>query len=141
MTEWSNIKKYGSRIPAVFFQPNSNKLTICSAINGKKSHCWNSKVDLPTNKFSKIFIKQKLVGTKYYYSITVDSKKVFNIENTKPITLYRARVFLSDPWYPAAQAFVKSLKVSTTSTGMYWTTNPLKILNYFFKLKPCLAPG
>uniref|UniRef100_A0A7M5XLI6 Uncharacterized protein n=2 Tax=Clytia hemisphaerica TaxID=252671 RepID=A0A7M5XLI6_9CNID len=115
--EWSNIKNYGSRIPAVFFQPNSNKLTVCYAINGKKNHCWNSKIDLPTNKFSKIIIKQKLVGGKYYYTITIDSKKVYNIVNTKPITLYRARIFLSDPWYPAAQAFVKQVKVSTTSTG------------------------
>ena len=117
VTEWDDNSAYGNRIPAVFFQPETNKLTIWSAINGNKNYCWNDKTDLPAGKFSHVIIKQKLVGQQYVYVIYLNGKKVFHIVNTRPITLYRAKVFLSSPWYAAAKAFVKRVRVTTSSGG------------------------
>eukprot|EP00111_Clytia_hemisphaerica_P017532 TCONS_00051901-protein len=115
VTEWDDNSAYGNRIPAVFFRPESNKLTICSAINGNKNYCWSSKTDLPADKFSHVIIKQKLIKNQFMYTIYVNAKQVFKIVNTRPITLYRAKVFLSSPWHPAAKAFVQRVRVTTTT--------------------------
>ena len=127
VTEWDDITAYGNRIPAVFFWPNTNRLHICSAINGNKNYCWNGKTDLPQNKFTNIIIKQHLVGNQYHYIILINGKQVFKIVNKKPITLYRAKVYLSDPWYLAAPAFVKNVKVKTSSRGKFKT----RLINIF----------
>jgi len=117
VTEWDDISAYGNRIPAVFFHPNTNLLHICSAINGNKNYCWNAKYDLPQNKFTKIIIRQRFIGNAYYYFIFLNGHQALRIVNKKPVTLYRAKVYLSDPWYAAAKAFVKNVKVTTSSRG------------------------
>ena len=119
VTEWDDNSAYGNRIPAVFFQPESNKLAICSAINGNKNYCWKDKTDLPTDKFSHVIIKQKLINNQFMYTIYLNGKQVFKIVNTRPVTLYRAKVFLSSPWHPAAKAFVKRVRVTTSTRGTY----------------------
>ena len=61
----SDCCAYGSRMPALFFYPKSNKLHITAAVSGSGNRYFNS-AELPMNKFSNIVIQQRRqYGDKY----------------------------------------------------------------------------
>ena len=61
----SDCCAYGSRIPAVFFVPNSNKLHISFSVSGSGNRYFNT-AELPLNKFTNLVIQQRRqYGDKY----------------------------------------------------------------------------
>jgi len=119
VTKGGNRASLGDRIPAIWFIPRSKRLHICASIGSKKNHCVNGKADLPTNKFTNIRISQVFRPDKngYWYIIHVNRKLVHQIRNTKPLTLGNVKVFMADPWFSAANALVKNVKITTSQEG------------------------
>ena len=108
-----NIGKYGDRIPGVWFLPGKTQLHICSAVNGNKNYCKNTK-PLPLNKFSTVVIQQiqkAPFGNHYYYQIIINNIVEHDVLNTRPKAFHNVKYYLGDPWYWAARAFVRGLSV------------------------------
>ncbi|XP_066913880.1 uncharacterized protein [Clytia hemisphaerica] len=104
-----NIKHYGSRVPGIWFRPNSNSLHICSAVNGNKNFCYNSK-PLAQGKYTTVLVRQvkQVKGNKYLYQIYINGRRVMNKINKDPRVFKNVKLYRSDPWYPATKACVKS---------------------------------
>ena len=115
---WSNIihftiggcnGKHGRRTPAVWFNSQTTKLTICSTINSNVNRCFTSK-SLQRHQYTKVEIIQKQISTsKYRYSILIAGKRVFHTVNSRARYHQNVKVYRSNPWVPAAKALIKNL--------------------------------
>ena len=105
----------GDMMPSIFFKGRSNRMTICTHINSKSS-C--SSVFISSYTFCNIKIQQKKLSEKdFEYTIRYNNHIVRKFINRKPLTLYNAKVYLGDPWYPSAKALVKNLIIKSEPTG------------------------
>ena len=105
----------GDMMPSIFFKGRSNSMTICTHINSK-STC----TSVPTSiyRFCNIKIQQKKLSEKdFEYTIRYNNYIFRKVINRKPLTLYNAKVYLGDPWYPSAKALVKNLIIKSEPTG------------------------
>jgi len=106
----------GNRIPTIFFQSNSNKVIICTAISGSGNKCYTSSDNLPNGKVTKIGIQQvHQYGTIYRYSISLNNKEVYQTTNTKAKEFKNAKLYIGDEFLKAAKANI--LKVKFQNTG------------------------
>ena len=97
-TWWSNIFGFrvhglqdpgfpqGSRIPAVFMHKESNRILVCSAVNGNGNACWASSAEMAVDTWFNLKIKQEAVGSKYVYQIFVDGNQIRSTVNNDPMT-------------------------------------------------------
>ena len=46
----------------------------------------------------------------HHYYVTIDGRIIYEVQNFDPITFHDVRVFLSDPWYPAAYGVIRKFK-------------------------------
>lgn len=132
LSKGGNNNIYGDRIPAIWFQPGTNKLHICSAISNNRNYCVNENKDLPRDRFTKIRIAQVCQDScnDYRYTISIDGEQVHSILNKNPITLSNVRVYMADPWGNAANALVKNLSIETSQGGT--------LFNFIYYSKPTL---
>ena len=105
----------GERIPAIWTHTslgdtNSRALHICSGISTNVNDCFNSK-RVVKNKWHSITVEQKLVNSKYIYSVHVDGDLSYTKENTSPRTYKNVKLYISDPWHSALNGQIKDLKV------------------------------
>ena len=63
------------------------------------------------NQWYSITVEQKLVNSKYVYSVHLNGKLVYTKENMKPRTYQNVKLYVSDPWHPALDGQIKDLKV------------------------------
>lgn len=106
----------GDRTPAVWFESNSSRILICSAINGNKNYCYSQKEGIPMNKYSTVTIQQIQIsqfGYLYHYQIFINKVKVLDVHNQKPQEFDYVKYYLSDPWYLGAKANVRGFQVTT----------------------------
>ena len=100
----------GDRIPAIWIH-KTRGVMISSALNGKAAYTKTYKVIPPVREWTTIEVSQSLVGTKYFYSISLDNKNVLKVENKKPVELTNVKVFAGSPWYTARKGFLRNLEV------------------------------
>ena len=110
----NNYGAYGDRIPGVWFIANTYRLHICSAVNNNVNYCYNTRQNLPTNKFSTVRIVQKFVNGGYRYSISIDGNELHSVVNNNPITIPNVKAYAADPWYVAAKALIKNIVIKTS---------------------------
>ena len=106
--EWTNVfhftadgdnEKYGDRIPALYIHKNGH-FRICSAINDKK--CFRTEIHFVIGKVHQISIKQwRNPMQKYSFEIIMDGEQKQKIENTKPQSFPKVKLYASDPWTPS----------------------------------------
>ena len=102
-----------SRYPGVWFWSQTTKLHICSYINGHSYYtCYNSKDQLPLDKFSEIAIQQLLVDNQYRYRITINGLMVYDVVNTQPASFTNVEYYAGNPWYTPANAVIGNLKIN-----------------------------
>ena len=102
--------KVGDRIPAIWIH-KTRGVMVSSALNGKAAYTKTYKVIPPVREWTTIEVSQSLVGTKYFYSISLDNKNVLKVENKKPVELTNVKVFAGSPWYTARKGFLRNLEV------------------------------
>ena len=100
----------GDRIPAIWIH-KTRGVMISSALNGKAAYTKTYKVIPPVREWTTIEVSQSLVGTKYFYSISLDNKNVLKVENKKPVELTNVKVFAGSPFYTAKKGFLQNLEV------------------------------
>jgi len=106
-TKGGNAAAYGDRNPAMWFY-TGNKWLICSAINGQKNQCFTI-TGKPLKQWYSVQIKQHLENGDYVYVIYFDGVLVKTWTNTKPQEFKNVKLYTSDPWYIAADAYIKNL--------------------------------
>ena len=115
VTKGGDMSSLGDRMPGIWFNPRSLRLHICTSIDNKHNYCVNTRSNLPIGKSTNIQTVQKCDELhQCVYQIFINGLQIHKTVNRKPLSLENVRVYLSDPWYHAANAVVKNLKVVTT---------------------------
>ena len=108
---WSNIISFiveginpknfpeGGRIPAVYLYKNSNKMLVCSALNGNGNVCWTSQ-EMPIDTWFNLKIKQSLINSEYIYQIFIDDELKREIVNTEPRTFENVQGITANSFQP-----------------------------------------
>ena len=105
-----NKAKVGDRTPAIWIHKRG-RVMISSAVNGEVDYRKTFKILPPAGEWTSIEVSQSLVGTKYFYSISLDNKNVLKVENKKPVELTNVKVFAGSPFYTARKGFLRNLEV------------------------------
>ncbi|XP_066920071.1 uncharacterized protein [Clytia hemisphaerica] len=123
VSQWANILhvtqgednvNYGDRNPAVWFWGSSYRLHICSAINGDKTHCYNTIAELPTNRYTRVNIKQdEDANGVFFFTVRLDGIEVYRVQNNQTQIFQNVKFYQSNPWYPPANALIGNVKVTT----------------------------
>ena len=100
----------GDRSPSIWIH-KSRGVMISSALNGKVAYTKSIRTLPPAGKWTSIEVGQSLVGSKYYYTITIGGKSYLKITNSKPVELSNVKVFAGSPWYTARKGFLRNLEV------------------------------
>lgn len=108
-----------ARVPMVHFHGSNNRPVVCSYVSGVKNKQFNIAKDWPTpeeDKWTKLIIKQEVVGGANTFSIIMGGQVQFSVENTTPLDLYNVEVWASDPWYPTPETLIRNLILQTSSS-------------------------
>uniref|UniRef100_A0A7M5UCP6 Uncharacterized protein n=2 Tax=Clytia hemisphaerica TaxID=252671 RepID=A0A7M5UCP6_9CNID len=102
---------FGYCIPSIWFVPNTRKLHICHAINNNHNYCFNTPNHVPFNKYTNVQIAQiyETDYKRYRYITLINRIRRFSIINNTPRVFHDVRLWGSDPWHNAADAFIKNL--------------------------------
>ena len=119
-TEYSNVKNYGDRVPAIWLH-KGGFLLVCSAISGDKNKCTH--VHQAIGQQFTLEIKQATSQSdgKMLYEIFVDGNSVYSIENTQPMSFTNVKAYGGDPWYDTINPEVievSNLKLCNLSQNM-----------------------
>ncbi|XP_065639718.1 uncharacterized protein LOC136072514 isoform X2 [Hydra vulgaris] len=117
INDWSNlihitngdVDNDGSRIPSIFFAPNSNNAEICSSVNGISHYFFYAL--LPIMEWTKVTIKQFLSCSNYFYSIEINDETVHSVQNTKVGLYENVFVYVSNPWWSATPGYIRNLYI------------------------------
>ena len=116
VTKGGDYGSLGNRMPGIWFHPGSLKLHICTSIDNDYGYCVNPRSDLPIGTSTSIQTVQNCDQAKKecVYRLFINGSQIHKTVNRKPLSLKNVRVYLSDPWYNAANVVVKNLNVLTT---------------------------
>ena len=93
----------GDRYPALFVNKNSYfHFTTCIDDTDNYHKNYDRLSSTYQNQMYDVTIQQKLIDGKYLYQVIVDGQLFVSKENTKPLVIDEAKLYLSDPWYDAA---------------------------------------
>ena len=67
---------------------------------------------LKINEWHSLEAKQIKLKSTYNYSICIDGKELFNIENTKPQIFQPMKIYFGDPDYAPQPGFVRNVYVN-----------------------------
>ena len=98
-----SMASLGDRYPALWLNRDQS-FHFTSGINNIKNFEKNyfmGHTDFD-GQFYEVIIEQKLVNGKWMYQVIVDGQLFLSKENRNPMTLGEAKLYLSDPWYDAA---------------------------------------
>ena len=115
----------GDRMPAVFFHGSSlsetkNRVSICSAVNGRGNYCISSGIIVPRGQWTTIEISQgKDANTpyRYRYTVKVGDVVIASLINKQPRYYSNVQVFGSNPEFNAAQGTMKNLIIIPNAPG------------------------
>lgn len=117
LTLGENVRRYGDRIPAVFFWQTGNANTpadlfIAAAVNNNKNHFKKASSRAPLKKWYSVKIQQQEQGGKYVYSLFINGKQIHSVVNNRPTVFKNIQVFASDPWMRATEIWIRNLCLS-----------------------------
>ena len=87
----------GARFPAMFIR--TGKLYFETGINGNR---YIKQFDRTVEDYL-VNMSQRKYGDKYFYNITVNGNSLLEVENLKPTSIQKVRLYLSSPPAPSTQ--------------------------------------
>jgi hypothetical protein len=134
VSDWSNFVHFtgtgennaggGSRMPAIWFRPNAYELHICVDTETTTNTCYNSRAltqDVSTNLKVRFY--------EYSFEIYLDGVLEGTIGLSSSRITGDCDVYISDPWYPAANAEVTNL-VGLDMDASSWEENWFDDINF-----------
>ena len=118
------MRKIGDRIPAIFMN-RKRYIHFTNAVNGNSNYHFDFH-SINVNKWYSIIIQQiwengkvkvkeelhkryKFIICQIYYSVSVDGKQIYRVENKDPRTFQDVKVFAGDNFFPAADASYRNM--------------------------------
>lgn len=99
----------GSRLPGIWFYPNSNRLYMCMWTQRTTDDCYAGP-HLAYNKWHTVVMEQKKQANgKYQIAYIIDGKKTGTKYQGKPQKFTNLKVYSSDPWYSAPKARIRNI--------------------------------
>uniref|UniRef100_A0A7M5WRY4 Cnidarian restricted protein n=1 Tax=Clytia hemisphaerica TaxID=252671 RepID=A0A7M5WRY4_9CNID len=111
VTKGQNNIVYGDRTPAIFFDKATSLLSIGSAVNGSKNYARYLTVQYNTEYNVEIHQRYKSGGV-YKYSTLLNGEEIHSTDNTQAQQFYDMKVYISDPWLPACNGWIKYIKIT-----------------------------
>ncbi|XP_065677921.1 uncharacterized protein LOC100201473 isoform X1 [Hydra vulgaris] len=108
LTIGDNYGNYGYRVSSVW--TISGRLYFRSAVNGNVNFEIYTDI-LPLNVWSNIKISQIKQNGLYKYKIYINESVIYSTTNTNPQTFSNVYVYVTNPWYYAADGSIKDLKI------------------------------
>ncbi|XP_065672703.1 uncharacterized protein LOC105845300 isoform X5 [Hydra vulgaris] len=106
-----NMKNYGDGVPGVWFHSSGDgSLHISASINGNFDQVFKT-APVTLKEWSHVEISQQLVSNAYIYTIKLNGKKVYSVENQQATSFDNVMIYASDPWYPAQDGSIKDLTI------------------------------
>jgi len=105
---------YGYRTPALWIG-GDGKFYVASAIDGNPDYDQTIDGPLATGQWYTVEISQKFNAAtgKYTFEFTVNANKKWTKENSDAQCFKNVKVYRGDPWYDAADAYMRELTVIT----------------------------
>lgn len=103
----------GNRIPGLWLFKNG-RLHVTSDVNGDLNYITDDTQAFPLNRWVSIVVQSKKTHGVHIYSVTVDGRKIREVENKDAELYQNVKVYAADPWYPAANAYIRNLQTTTT---------------------------
>ena len=75
------------------------------------------------NQWTWVEIAQQANDDNYIYSIKIDEKLVYSVKNEGVQIFENVSVYASDPWYPAALAYVRGLEIEVAGLQIIFTSH------------------
>ena len=88
----------GSRYPSLFFD-SFNKLVIGCELNGDSNPVIHVYENIETQTKYEIVIEQFSKDGKIMFEVKVNEDEMTSVENTLPLTLLNAKLYLADQWF------------------------------------------
>jgi len=105
--------KMGNRIPGVWFIGMTRKLHVCTGCDGQHDLCLDPPDSLPVGKKTRIIIRvEGGFFTVRYGTCKLDSWEVARRKCSVPSKGQLASVYLSSPWFEAANAVIEDFVYS-----------------------------
>ena len=104
-----NCCNYGDRVPGVWFKSNDGKtifMTVAITQQIGKSQIVKN-INLEKNKWHKIELDHMIVGKGGKFTVTVDEKVAWTVDNTSPTEYKNVLWYQSDPWYESMAKYVE----------------------------------
>lgn len=101
-----NCCNFNQRSPGIWFHPNSTKLHIIFGDSTNGNWGWNSDKSLPMNQSTLL----KIVAENSNIAITIGTDVTYLTQPTYRPTGTNFTVYMSDPWYTAANAGIDSFE-------------------------------
>ncbi|XP_065667329.1 uncharacterized protein LOC136087780 [Hydra vulgaris] len=115
LTLGKNIGAYGDRNPGVWFNKDgSGKLIIFAAVSGNANFFIETN-QLNLNQWSSIKICQSMQNNKYWFSVHVNRVLIHKVENLDARDFKNVKVYASDIWYSAQDAFISNLIITNAT--------------------------
>ena len=108
-----NVARRGDRTPAIFFNPKSFRLHICSTVGTNKNFCYNSP-SLHRYKYANIVVQQvqkASFGNLFYFQIIINGRKVVDALNIYPVRYRNVKYYAGDPWHAPAVASLRQFRI------------------------------
>ena len=103
---------HGQRIPAVWFLSNTRKLHIVSGVGANYNYIYNTKFNLPRNRFSTIVIQQiQKNDLSYHFQIIINGRLIHSVLNSRPKVFHNVKYYGSSPWYKPAKAMIRNVNL------------------------------
>ena len=134
LTTGRNIGNMGDRIPGVWVT-NKKEMYVMFAINGN-GNFYKSVGKVEENKLIKVEISQKATMRRklylghiwigeipsivYNFEVLLNGRRVWLVENRTPALYDRPKIYVGDPWHPALDGYLTTLRVESSHCPSEW---------------------
>ena len=99
----------------VDFLKGTNRLKICTVMNGKKNYCPETVPSINLDKFNSITVQQLQVESKAHYDfqVFINGERALSVSNFEPWTFQDVKFYASAPWGSPANGVIQDFKIET----------------------------
>ena len=108
----------GDRTPALWIHPKSKGVYVVTTLNGKANVAKHfPKMKPPLHTWTPVELSQAKRGSKFMFSLIMQGKTVWTVENTEPREFSDVKVFASSRWNVAQAGSIRGFKIENMMPG------------------------
>jgi len=104
----------GARCPGIFFSPGETELVVITSFN-EDGNYFIYVLQIPLHDMTSVYIEQKSISSPGAHALKVyiNGTAVVDVINYNALAFQNVLVYGSDPWYVAADATIRELRIGS----------------------------